>query len=139
MQPEIHVAAVQMKSEPLAPDANREKLVHLAHEAGLAGAGFDVRAVRPPSVPPGTARLRVTVRYPVADADLRRFAAEAGVDLIETSHEVSENPGLARFAEILQKAFPEAPVVFHEKGVVKPDRNYTGSGPYTIAVAATRL
>jgi predicted amidohydrolase len=42
MQPEIHVAAVQMMSEPLAPDANREKLAHLAHEAGLAGADLVV-------------------------------------------------------------------------------------------------
>jgi 8-amino-7-oxononanoate synthase len=48
-----------------------------ALQSGLVAAGFDVRAVRPPSVPPGTARLRVTVRYPVADADLVRFASEA--------------------------------------------------------------
>jgi 8-amino-7-oxononanoate synthase len=45
-------------------------------QAGLMTAGFDVRAIRPPSVPPGTARLRVTVRYPVSDADLLRLAAE---------------------------------------------------------------
>jgi 7-keto-8-aminopelargonate synthetase-like enzyme len=36
-----------------------------------------VRAIRPPSVAPGTSRLRVTVRYPVSDQDLRRFAVEA--------------------------------------------------------------
>ncbi len=48
----------------------------IALQAGLMAAGFDVRAIRPPSVPPGTARLRVTVRYPVSDADLLRFAAE---------------------------------------------------------------
>jgi 8-amino-7-oxononanoate synthase len=47
-----------------------------ALQSGLAAAGFDVRAIRPPSVAPGTARLRVTVRYPVSDADLLRFASE---------------------------------------------------------------
>jgi 8-amino-7-oxononanoate synthase len=45
-------------------------------QSGLMAAGFDVRAIRPPSVPPGTARLRVTVRYPQADADLLRLASE---------------------------------------------------------------
>ena len=48
----------------------------LALQAELFTAGFDVRAIRPPTVPPGTARLRVTVRYPVPDDDLLRFAAE---------------------------------------------------------------
>jgi 8-amino-7-oxononanoate synthase len=48
----------------------------LAMQATLMAAGFDVRAIRPPSVAPGTARLRVTVRYPVSNADLRRFAGE---------------------------------------------------------------
>jgi 8-amino-7-oxononanoate synthase len=50
----------------------------LALQEALATAGFDARAVRPPTVPEGTARIRVTVRFPVPDADLLRFAAEAG-------------------------------------------------------------
>jgi 8-amino-7-oxononanoate synthase len=44
----------------------------------LQAEGFDVRAVRPPTVPAGTARLRVTVRYPTPDEELRRFAREVG-------------------------------------------------------------
>ena len=48
----------------------------LALQTALATAGFDVRAIRPPSVPRGTARLRVTVRYPITDSELLRFASE---------------------------------------------------------------
>jgi len=47
----------------------------MALQSGLMTAGFDVRAIRPPSVPAGTARVRVTVRYPVSDDDLLQFAA----------------------------------------------------------------
>lgn len=47
----------------------------IALQSSLMTAGFDVRAIRPPSVPAGTARLRVTARHPVSDADLLRFAA----------------------------------------------------------------
>ncbi len=47
----------------------------LAAQARLEAAGFDVRAVRPPTVPAGRARLRVSVRVPVEDADLQRFVA----------------------------------------------------------------
>jgi len=50
----------------------------LALAAGLQAVGFDARAIRPPTVPEDSARLRVTVRFPVADADLLRFASEVG-------------------------------------------------------------
>ena len=50
-----------------------------AAAVGLAQAlqrrGFDVRAIRPPTVPPGTARLRVAVNAGLSEEQLGRFAA----------------------------------------------------------------
>jgi putative NIF3 family GTP cyclohydrolase 1 type 2 len=43
-----------------------------------------------------------------------RFALEAGIPMIETSHEISENPGLRRFAADLARSFPDVPVSFYE-------------------------
>lgn len=70
--------AVSSERSPIVPILVGANEAAVALQRGMAAAGFDARAVRPPTVPAGTARLRVTVRQPVADADLRRFAAEAG-------------------------------------------------------------
>ena len=43
--------------------------------ARLQDQGFDVRAVRPPTVPVGTARLRVTVNIGIDDTTVDRFAS----------------------------------------------------------------
>jgi putative NIF3 family GTP cyclohydrolase 1 type 2 len=43
-----------------------------------------------------------------------RYAAEAGIPMIETTHEDSENPGMCRFAGMLSDAFPELRVTFHD-------------------------
>jgi putative NIF3 family GTP cyclohydrolase 1 type 2 len=43
-----------------------------------------------------------------------RFAREAGIPMIETSHEVSENPGLVAFTQMLQATFPDVTFEFFE-------------------------
>jgi 8-amino-7-oxononanoate synthase len=46
----------------------------LEAQAALEAEGFDVRAIRPPTVAPGTARLRVTLSSTVDPGELERFA-----------------------------------------------------------------
>jgi 8-amino-7-oxononanoate synthase len=47
--------------------------MHLA--AGLQAAGFDVRGIRPPTVPPNTARLRISITLNVDASDIDQLAA----------------------------------------------------------------
>ena len=42
------------------------------------------------------------------------FATELGIPMIETSHEISENPGFRRFTQMLSGAFPDVTFHFHE-------------------------
>ena len=49
-----------------------------------------------------------------ADNYMARYAADSGISVIETDHEVSENPGIARFSNMLQERFPELAVSFFE-------------------------
>jgi 8-amino-7-oxononanoate synthase len=73
----IHAAyGLRRSDSPIVPIIVGSNEAALALQAGLIAAGFDVRAIRPPSVAPGTARVRVTVRYPINDGDLLRFADE---------------------------------------------------------------
>jgi len=45
-----------------------------------------------------------------------RFAEDAGLALIETSHAACENLGLRRFAALLAEAHPGLKVIFHDPG-----------------------
>jgi putative NIF3 family GTP cyclohydrolase 1 type 2 len=47
-----------------------------------------------------------------------RFAQECGIPMIETSHEVSENRGLAHFTEMQAEAFPQMEFRFFENPCV---------------------
>jgi 8-amino-7-oxononanoate synthase len=51
---------------------NNERAKAIAAE--LQREGFDVRAIRPPAVPPGTARLRISVNATLTEEILHRFA-----------------------------------------------------------------
>jgi 8-amino-7-oxononanoate synthase len=53
---------------------SNERAVSVARH--LNRAGFAVRAIRPPTVPPGTARLRLSVNVGLSFQDLDRFAQE---------------------------------------------------------------
>jgi 8-amino-7-oxononanoate synthase len=52
---------------------DNERAVQVA--TALQQEGFDVRAIRPPTVPEGTARLRISVNAKLHEADLEAFVA----------------------------------------------------------------
>jgi 8-amino-7-oxononanoate synthase len=53
----------------------------VAIAAALQADGFDVRAIRPPSVPSGTARLRISVNAAIAEETLDWFVARLAAEI----------------------------------------------------------
>jgi 8-amino-7-oxononanoate synthase len=50
----------------------------MAVAQGLQARGFDVRGIRPPTVPPGTSRLRISLTLNVEEADVRALGGALG-------------------------------------------------------------
>jgi 8-amino-7-oxononanoate synthase len=77
--------AVPEDDSPIIPVliGTNERAVAVAEE--MQRAGFDVRAIRPPSVPAGTARLRISVNAGLTEDVLDRFAAALGAALQESA------------------------------------------------------
>jgi 8-amino-7-oxononanoate synthase len=62
---------------------SNELALRLARQ--LQSSGFAVRAIRPPTVPPGTARLRVSLTSKITLDDIHRFVAVAYKSLAQSS------------------------------------------------------
>jgi putative NIF3 family GTP cyclohydrolase 1 type 2 len=98
----------------------------------VSDAGDSKRLVKRVGLPWGGLGLFVNVDYQQALMELGcdvmvagetdnygfRFAAECGIPMIETSHEISETPGLRRFTAMLTEAFPDVTFHFHENECV---------------------
>jgi 8-amino-7-oxononanoate synthase len=68
--------AVPAGDSPIIPVIMGENDRAVAVAAALQQAGFDVRAIRPPTVPQGTARLRVSVNVNLSEETIDRFVEE---------------------------------------------------------------
>jgi 8-amino-7-oxononanoate synthase len=76
--------AVHLEGSQIVPIVIGDNVQAVAVAQALQADGFDVRAIRPPSVRPGTARLRISVNSGISDETIDRFA----VSLVDALREV---------------------------------------------------
>jgi 8-amino-7-oxononanoate synthase len=74
---------VPAAASPIVPIVIGDNDRAVAIARALQSIGFDVRAIRPPSVPAGTARLRISVNAGLSDETIDRFAAALAVAMTE--------------------------------------------------------
>lgn len=75
--------AVSAEGSQIIPVAIGDNDHAVAVALALQAQRFDVRAIRPPSVPPGTARLRVSVNAGLSEETIERFAGSLAAVLKE--------------------------------------------------------
>jgi 8-amino-7-oxononanoate synthase len=71
---------------PILPIVLGENKIAVEVAMHLQNQGFDVRAIRPPTVPVGTARLRISLNANLGSDDINRFAAVLIEKLARISH-----------------------------------------------------
>ena len=69
-------------SSPIVPVLLGDNGRAVAVAEALQADGFDVRAIRPPTVPPGSARLRISVNVNLTDELMNRFATALAAALV---------------------------------------------------------
>lgn len=78
-----HVPLVSDGEGPIVPVLLKDNALALRAAERLQGRGFRTRAIRPPTVPPGTARLRITLNATLDDSQIDNLidaVAEATLD-----------------------------------------------------------
>lgn len=127
-----NVKVYQIDPVPLAQLVERVKARMGMAALRVADGGDPNRVVHRVGLPWGGVGLFVNVGYQQrlvergcdvfiageSDSHGFRFAVESGIAMIETGHEISENPGLARFTELLAEAVPEVSFNFYENSSI---------------------